>query len=97
MPGREFLNSQNEANQAKMYALFQHLADTGQIRNHEKFRKLTDTDLFEFKSHQLRLLGDFRPGGRFVVASGIRKKSDKPDKRVFSVTERILEEHDAHD
>ena len=95
--GREFLNSQTESDQAKVYALFQQLADIGQIRNREKFQRVTGTELFEFKSYQLRFFGDFRPGSRFVVASGVRKKKDKADPRDLVLALRILREHDDHE
>ena len=94
MPGREFLLSQDETDQAKVYALFKQLADTGQLRNREKFQKLTGTDLFEFKSFQLRFLGDFRTGGRFVVATGLRKKKDKANQTDIRHALRILREYD---
>jgi hypothetical protein len=97
MPGREFLDSQNEVDQAKVYALFQQLAETGQLRNREKFQKLTDTDLFEFKSFQLRFMGDFRPGHRFVIALGVRKKKDKATPADLRLAQRILQEYDDDD
>lgn len=97
MPGREFLYSQDEADRAKIYALFKQLADTGQLRNREKFQKLTGSDLFEFKSFQLRFLGDFRPGNRFVVALGVRKKKQKASPGDLRLAQRILQEHDRHD
>lgn len=94
MPGREFFDSLSEPDQAKVYALFKLLADTGQIRNREKFQKLEGTELFEFKSFQLRFHGDFRPGQRFVVASGVRKKKQKASKSDLQVAARILKEND---
>lgn len=94
MPGREFFDSLNESDQAKVLALFKLLAETGQIRNREKFQKLEGTELFEFKSFQLRFHGDFRPGRRFVVASGVRKKKQKADKSDLQVAARILKESD---
>jgi len=97
MPGRDFLHSQGEADQAKVYALFKQLATTGQLRNREKFQKLADTDLFEFKSFQLRFFGDFRPGNRFVVATGVRKKKMKTDPKDLRLAQDVLQEHDSHE
>jgi hypothetical protein len=50
-------------------ALFQILGETGKILNREKFKGLGEQGLglFEFKSFQIRFIGDFRPGKRFVV------------------------------
>ena len=97
MPGREFLNSQSEADQAKVYALFKQLADTGQLRNREKFQKLTGSDIFEFKSFQLRFFGNFRPGYRFVVAFGVRKKKQRANSADLRVAAKLLQEHDDHE
>lgn len=57
-------------------ALFKLIADSGWINNREKFKKLED-GVYEFKSFQLRFLGDFDGRGRFVVVHGLRKKKDK--------------------
>lgn len=97
MPGRGFLNSQDDADQAKVYALFKQLAETGQVRNREKFQKLAGSTLFEFKSFQLRFLGDFRPGNRFVVAVGVRKKKQKANPGDLKAAQNILQEHDGHE
>src|SRR5262245_56352296 len=88
-PGCEFLESLSEADQAKVLALFRLFADTGQIKNREKFKKLVD-GFFEFKSFQLRFLGDFRHGFRFVVATGVRKKKDKANPIDIETALRVL-------
>lgn len=95
-PGCEFFERLGESDQAKVLALFRLLADTGQIRNREKFKKVVD-GLFEFKSFQLRFFGDFRPGYRFIVASGVRKKQHRADPADIRVALRILEENNSHD
>lgn len=94
MPGQEFFDSLSESDQAKVYALFQLLADTGKVSNREKFQKLEGTELFEFKSFQLRFHGDFRPGHRFVVADGVRKKKQKASQSDLRAAARILTESD---
>lgn len=75
-PAFTFFEGQEAPDQAKILALFQMLAETGRIPNREKFKSLGERGLglFEFKSFQLRVIGDFRPGRRFVVANGLRKK-----------------------
>ncbi len=87
----EFFLSLDAADQAKMLALFRMLAETGRIPNREKFKSLGE-GLFEFKSFQLRFLGDFRPGRRFVIAFGLRKKKDKLDRADIETAVRILRE-----
>lgn len=96
MPARDFFLSQSQSDKAKLMALFKRIADMGQIRNREKFKRVA-ADLWEFKSHQLRFLGDFRPGGIFVIAHGLRKKQDQLRTEDIEKARRILAEHDARD
>jgi len=100
MPAREFYEDLDDKDKAKIQALFQRLAEHGEIRNREKFRQLgkkagpEGRDLWEFKSFQIRFLGDFRPGKRFVVAHGLRKKRDDLPKADIYRAVRILAEPD---
>jgi hypothetical protein len=76
------------------------LAQTGRISNREKFKQLGQRagaggGLWEFKSHQIRLIGDFRPGRRFVVAHGTRKKRDELGRQDIETALRILSENKA--
>lgn len=79
---REFYLAQSESDKAKLLVLFQRLAEVGRFSNTEKFKQLGEhagkhgKGLWEFKSFQLRFLGDFRPGCRFILAQGVRKKQD---------------------
>lgn len=78
----QFYLKQSESDQAKLLTLFKLLANVGRITNREKFKQLGEKagsrgkDLWEFKSFQLRFIGDFRPGYRFILAQGVRKKRD---------------------
>lgn len=89
MPAREYFLTLSLPNQAKMNALFGRFAEEGKIVNREKFRKLGSkggdkyAHLFEFKSFQIRFLGDYR-GRRFVVAHGVQKKKDSHTEADFS-------------
>lgn len=79
-----------------MQVLFERLADHGRIRNNEQFKKLGDRQghaIWEFKSYQLRFLGAFTPGGRFLVALGLRKKKNKLRSADLDRAARILSEH----
>ena len=76
-----------------MQALFNRLAADGFIKNDEKFKKLYDRNLREFKSFQLRFLGDYAKGKQFVVALGLRKKTKAHRPRDLDRAERILGEH----
>lgn len=102
LPARDVYLSLSNEHKAKVEALFRRLADFGRIENRVKFRQLGEKagpkarGLWEFKSFQIRFIGDFRPGGRFIVAHGLnnKKKDDLPRSDIEKAV-RILEEHDA--
>ena len=99
-PAKAFYEGLNDGDKAKMNALFGWLARDGRIPNREKFRKLGQqggkkySHLWEFKSFQLRFLGDFQ-GNRFLVAHGVRKKKDSLSEGDKEKTVRILNENAA--
>ncbi|GJM43214.1 MAG: hypothetical protein DHS20C21_00560 [Gemmatimonadota bacterium] len=95
MPAREFFVGLGPEDVAKVSALFRKLANTGKIRNREKFKKVDS--IWEFKSFRIRLLGDFRPGHRFVVALGVIKKKGRLRQEDLDKAVRILEENDARE
>jgi hypothetical protein len=103
MPAYEFFQGLSPGDQAKVTALFQRLADTGRIVNDEKFKNLggragsEGRQLYEFKSFQIRLIGDFRPGKRFIVAEGVRKKKDDLPKSAIQRALQVLAAHDSRE
>lgn len=103
MPAHEFFQGLSLGDRAKAAALFQRLADTGRIVNDEKFKNLGDRaghegrHLYEFKSFQIRLIGDFRPGRRFIVAEGVRKKKDDLPKPAIQRALQVLAAHDSRE
>lgn len=100
MPAREFYLDLDDKDKAKIQALFQRLAEHGEIPNREKFKQLGEKagpkgrGLWEFKSFQIRFIGDFRRGNRFIVAHGLRKKRDDLPRADIDKAVRILAEHD---
>ncbi len=100
MPARFYYLDLTDNDKAKILALFQRLADQGFIQNREKFKKLGSkakgkgSELWEFKSFQHRFLGDFRPGGRFIIAHALQKKSDNLPTSDIARAIRILQEND---
>jgi len=98
-PAKEFFDALPIEDKAKLLALFDRLAQLGPkgVQNREKFKSLGSDggNLWEFKSFQIRFLGDFRPGYRFVVAHGLVKKKDRLDRADIDRATRILKEHDA--
>jgi hypothetical protein len=96
LPAQEFFLSLDASDQRKIAALFQWLASEGRVPNREKFKGLgvQGGGLWEFKSFQIRFLGDFRPGARFLVALGLRKKQDALRPADVQAAVRILAEND---
>ncbi len=103
IPARDYYVKLDDPDKAKVNALFQRLADSGVIKNWQKFRQLGKKagakarGLFEFKSFQIRFLGDFKAGKRFIVAHGTRKKKDELPQGEIEKALRILDEHDARE
>lgn len=96
LPALEFYEELSREDRQKILALFKRLADSGAIANREHFKCLGKRggNLWEFKRFQLRFLGDYRPGGRFLVVLGLRKKKDDLSDADIEKAERILAEHD---
>jgi hypothetical protein len=103
LPARDFYLSLSQGDRAKIDILFANLAENGRISNREKFRNLGEKAgqqgraLWEFKSFQIRFLGDFRKGYRFVVADGLYKRKDNLRPADIEIALRILSENDARE
>ena len=104
LPARKVYLSLHDKHKVKIDALFRRLADFGPLSNREKFRQLGEKagtkarGLWEFRSFQIRFIGDFKPGGRFIVAHGLdNKKRDNLPKPDIEKAVRILEEHDSRE
>ena len=102
MPARELYLNLPDEDKAKVLLLFKRLADFGRISNTEKFKQLGEKagskgrGIWEFKSFQIRFLGDFRPGHRFILAHGTDiKKANALSGSDIGKAIRILAEHDA--
>ncbi len=100
LPALGFYEKLSNAEMAKVDALVRRLAETGRIWNEEQFKNLGEKagaegrKLFEFKRFQIRFIGAFRPGSRFIVAVGVRKKKDNLNKSDIDRALQILAEHD---
>jgi hypothetical protein len=75
LPAVAFLQNLLEADQRKMAALFDWMAQRGRIDNREKFKKVED-EIFEFKAHQIRMPCYFERNKRVIVTHGTIKKKD---------------------
>lgn len=77
-PAVEFLDPLTDDKRRKLDTLFERMGDHGELRNKEKFKKVEDSDgLFEFKSHQIRVLCFFGTDNGVYLLLGLIKKSDK--------------------
>lgn len=96
---KTFYTELGPKDRAKVQALFNALAEEGRIPTKERFKKLgtwRNWPLWEFKSFQIRLIGTFSRGvrpGEFVVAHGIKKKSDRHRDSDLDKAVRILGSH----
>ncbi|HKV23944.1 MAG TPA: type II toxin-antitoxin system RelE/ParE family toxin [Candidatus Acidoferrum sp.] len=95
MPAKDFFDTDlTESERLKFRPPVMRLADDGLVANEERFKKVEGTkDLWEFKLHQVRILGFYMPGARFVLAHGLRKKKDRLSKSDIEVAETIRREH----
>lgn len=95
-PARDFFKSLRRSDQVGLAKSFERLGNDGFIRSKEHFKQIEGTDLHEFKRFQIRLIGAWRPGGRFVIAHGIDdKKQDKLRKADIDRAYKVLAENDA--
>ena len=91
-PGEKFYDGLTDNDKAKLNKLFEHLGDHGKISNREKFKKIDDTEFFEFKSFQIRMPCFFQQGRLVIITHGFRKKGDKIPPAEIKRAERIKEE-----
>lgn len=87
----DFFEKLTSSDQAKVAALFKRFAEFGEIKNREKFKKIS-SDLFEFKSGQIRMFC-FIERGTVVVTNGCIKKRDELDKAEIIRAQRIRSQH----
>jgi hypothetical protein len=90
-PAEEFLESLDRLDQARMYALFNQLANKGVIQNVQHFKKLQGS-IWEFKRSQIRMFCGFGDDQTVVLTSGYFKKQNKIDPEEISRAIRILRE-----
>ena len=91
MPAKAFYDSLSDTDKTKLLALFKRMADYGVIRSRQRFKKLRGS-IYEFKCGQIRV-ACFQDGRNWVLASGIRKKTDKWKPSDIAKAEAIREEH----
>ncbi|MGA2267478.1 MAG: type II toxin-antitoxin system RelE/ParE family toxin [Bryobacteraceae bacterium] len=94
-PGAQFYRTElDDLERAKMNTLFKYIGDHGRITNQEKFRKLQG-ELWEFKSHQVRMPCYYLPGRLLVITHGFRKKGNSTPPEEIARAGRIRQEDGA--
>jgi phage-related protein len=92
-PAKDFYDSLEERDQAKVRNLFDMMAEQGFIKNREKFKPI-EGKLYEFKAFQIRLPCFFDRTNRVVVTHGFRKKKDDIPKSEIKRAQEILDNYD---
>lgn len=94
MPAKEFYEEKlSDTYQARLMAYIGQLDATGKLSK-DKFKKLTNTNLWEFRlSPQIRLLSFFAEYNCLVITHGFIKKQQKTPRSEIETGERIREEH----
>jgi len=91
MPAKEFVESLSQGEQTKLAVLFKRMADTGEIRNREQYKKV-EGDIWEFKRHQVRVMC-FQVRKRVILTHGFRKKANRTPRSEIERAKRIRAEH----
>lgn len=92
-PGWDFYSGElDDTEKAKMNTLFHHMGEQGKISNKEHFKRVEDTEFFEFKSFQVRMPCYFQPGRMLVITHGFRKKGDRIPPSEIARAKRIRKE-----
>ncbi|MBL8878200.1 MAG: type II toxin-antitoxin system RelE/ParE family toxin [Phycisphaerales bacterium] len=91
---KEFLDSLSAKDRAKLFKLFELMANVGRIQDGTKFKRL-DGDVWEFKVRGqdtgLRVTC-YRSGNLLILLSGFPKKEDEADPGEVSRAKRLMEE-----
>ena len=95
-PALEFLREHTtQPEQVKLLRLLDMAANNWPIKNREKCKQI-EGELWEFKSHQLRLPYVLRPGNLVVVTHAFRKKRDDIPNEEITRASDIVKYFDRH-
>ena len=91
-PAESYIESLEQSDQAKLARSFKQIADTGNIWNTERFRKLRGK-IWEFKIHPKVRVLCFQLGKTWLLTHGFDKETgDTPPRQIRRAGE-IMEEH----
>jgi len=86
---QDFIEGLGESDKTKILALLKRAADHGPPRNKEKFKRI-GSDIFEFKSYQVRILCAFDKGSIIILTHGFIKKRDKTPGREIEKAKKLM-------
>jgi len=88
----DFLDGLSQKEKTKLTPLLQYTANSGLLRNEQKFKNVGD-DIFEFKGFQSRLLCFFDKGSLIILSHGCIKKRNKLDPSEIKKARKRREEY----
>lgn len=91
-PAKDFIENLEKSDQAKLARSFKQIADTGNIWNKERFRKLRGK-IWEFKIHPKVRVLCFQSGKTWLLTHGFRKETGDTPSRQIERAENIMKEH----
>ena len=86
---REYYYALDEADRAKVLALFKRMADVGKIYDTSKFTQETKK-LYAFKPHPHRFFSFFIKGKRIIIVRAYQKQSQKAPARELARAEALM-------
>lgn len=87
---KDFVNSLEDSEKKKVFALIERTAEEGPPTNEEKFKKVEGEKFFEFKTHQARILCVFEEGGKIILLNGFKKKQRRTPKAEIEKARGLL-------
>ena len=93
-PAKDFIGNLGKSDQATLARSFKQIADTGNIWNKERFRKLRGK-IWEFKIHPRVRVLCFQSGKTWLLTHGFRKETGDTPSRQIERAEDIMNEHNS--
>jgi phage-related protein len=91
-PAKSYIENLEQSDQAKLFRSFKQIADTGNIWNTERFRKLRGK-IWEFKIHPKVRVLCFPSGKTWLLTHGFPKETGDTPSRQIERAEEIMREH----
>jgi len=93
-PAKDFIESLEKLDHAKLTKSFQRMANVGRIHNTERFRKLRGK-IYEFKVYPKVRILCFQLGKAWLLTHGFSKETGDTPSRQIERAEDIMNEHNS--